>query len=325
MQKILVVLRIAAVLLLTLPGWSHASDICDRACLEGHVDQYLAAMIAHEPGQLRLAQNVHFTENGQELRLGDGLWATASGPGKYKLYVADTRSGQIGFYGTVFENGTPILLALRLKVDEQLITEIETIVARPQSGSSFPGAGAALEDRGRPRPQFSQTVPDSERMSREGLIGVANSYFTGLANNTGHNTAAFAETCERLENGTQTTHNPKIGMDRNGFRVLALGCEEQQKSGFYSFVTSIRNRRFPIVDEERGLVMGFAFFEHSGAVRTITLTSGQTFPAPYGSPLTFEISELFQVKIGKIDQIEAVLNTVPYGMTSDVWDKEGCR
>ena len=67
--------------------------------------------------------------------------------------------------------------------------------------------------------------------------------------------------------------------------------------------------------------MSFAFFEHTGAVRTVTISSGQTFPAPFLAPLTFQISELFQIRNSKIDQIEAVLNTVPYGMRSDAWDR----
>jgi hypothetical protein len=36
---------------------------------------------------------------------------------------------------------------------------------------------------------------------------------------------------------------------------------------------------------------------------------------------TIKISELFQIRYGKIDQIEAVTNSVPYGMRSEVWDK----
>jgi uncharacterized membrane protein len=39
------------------------------------------------------------------------------------------------------------------------------------------------------------------------------------------------------------------------------------------------------------------------------------------APLTYHIAELFQIRMGKIDQIEAVCNTVPYGMKSEIWDK----
>ena len=297
-----------------------ASDVCNRACLEGMVDKYVDAMVAHDPSRLSLAQGVRFTENGQELRLGDGLWATASAAGHYKLYVSDPEDSQVGFFGTMFENDAPVLMALRLKVDYGNISEIETIVSRPPSGgsSAFPPAGATLEKKGKPRPQFLQSA--SGRMSRADLVRVANSYFTGLAGNTGHNTAPFWPSCNRWENGSQTTNNPRPAGSGSGADIVGMGCEAQQKSGFFPFVTSIRNRRYPIVDRERGLVMSFAFFEHTGAIKKIKLTNGETVDSPVKAPLTFEISELFQIHGGKIDQIEAVLNTVPYGMKSAVWD-----
>jgi hypothetical protein len=285
------------------------------------VDKYLAALVAHAPNRLPLAVDVRFTENGQELRLGDGLWGTVSAPGKYKLYVADPEAGQVGFYGTVMESDTPVLLALRLKVTYGLIGEVETIVARGAGGAPFPAAGKAMEEHGSPRPQFLRTMPTAERMSREDLLKVANSYFTGLGANTGHNTAPFAPTCLRWENGMQTNSNPTLRpAGAGGVNIVAMSCEEQQKSGYFSFVTSIRDRRFPVVDRERGLVLSFAFFEHAGRIKEIPLTTGQTVPSPLHVPTTLEISELFQIDKGKIDQVEAVINPVPYGMRSAVWD-----
>lgn len=307
---------------LCLASAARASDVCDAKCLDGMVDAYIAAMVAHDPGQLPLARHVIFTENGVQLRLGDGLWATASAPGQYKLYVPDPEDGQVGFFGTVFENGTPVLLAVRLKVDYGLISEIETIVARPSTlgPSTFPSAGKTLESKGHPRPQFSEVIPQDQRMSRADLVRIANMYFTGLGANTGHNTAPFWPSCNRWENAMQTTNQPQP-KGRTGFDVLTLGCSAQQKSGFFSFVTGIRNRRYPIVDRANGLVMSFAFFDHQGALKEIHLTNGQTVPSPVRAPLTLEISELFQIHGGKIDQIEAVINTVPYGMTSAIWDE----
>jgi len=295
-----------------------AADLCDRGCLQDYVDRYLAALVANDPGPLPWAHGVRFTENGQELRLGDGLWGTASARGRYRLYVADPEDGQVGFIGTVFENGTPVLLALRLKVEDQTISEVETIVARGQFIASLPSAGQAVEDRGQPRPQFLRTVPDKERLARADLVRIANAYFTGLAANSGRNSAPFATSCERWENGTQTTHNPRP--DTAGPDILAMSCEAQQKSGYFPFVTSIRDRRFPVVDRERGLVLAFAFFEHAGRLKELHLTSGEVVPSPVRSPTTLEIAELFQIDKGLIDQIEAVLNVVPYGMTSDAWD-----
>jgi hypothetical protein len=324
-SRILVAMTVCAVLLSFGAGTARAADPCDRACLEGSVDKVLEAMIAHNPSQLMLARNVHYTENGVELRIGDGIWGTLSARGKYKLYVSDPETGQIGFYGTVSENGAMDYIALRLKVTEALVAEIEAIVSRPlevMGNTPMASAGDTLEKRGQPRPQFLQTVPEAQRMSREKLVQIANSYFMGLANQTGKTTAPFAPTCERWENGMQTTHanynpNPTPGVPD----IVSLGCEGQQKTGWFKFVTDIRDRRFPIVDIERGLVMSFGFFDHNAAVRSYPMPDGTMVPNIMKSPASFQFSELFEIRDGKIDQIEAVLNTVPYGMRSGVWDK----
>ncbi len=56
-----------------------ASNDCDRACLNGFVDKYLAAVVAHDPSKLPHTANVKYSENNVMLHLGDGLWATADG------------------------------------------------------------------------------------------------------------------------------------------------------------------------------------------------------------------------------------------------------
>jgi hypothetical protein len=70
---------------------------------------------------------------------------------------------------------------------------------------------------------------------------------------------------------------------------------------------------------------------HFLATVTCSFLEGGTceYPLPNGkmikniltNPQTIEISEMFQIRDGKIDQIEAVINSVPYGMKSEVWDK----
>ena len=300
-----------------------SANVCQRGCLAALVDAYLDALVAHKPAQLALVPHVRYTENGVERRVGDALWQTASGRGRYRLIVADPESGQVGFYGTVLENGKPVLLALRLRIDARYrISEIESLVARGEGApAGMRAPGEALEARGQPRPQFVRTVAASERLSRAQLIRIADSYFSNLQGSTGKSSAPFAASCERWENGTQTTHVRDGRSGSAGFDVLALGCEAQQRSGFFSFVTGIRNRRFPVVDRERGLVLSFAYFEHSGAVRELHLADGKIIASPVAAPLSLQISELFQIDEGKIDQIEAVINTVPYGMRSDLWDR----
>lgn len=71
------------------PPAASTAEACDRACLEGFANQYLAALVAHDPSKLPLAKNARYTENGQELKLADGMWGPTVTLGNYKLYFAD--------------------------------------------------------------------------------------------------------------------------------------------------------------------------------------------------------------------------------------------
>jgi hypothetical protein len=281
---------------------------CDRACLNGYVDQYLAALVAHDPSRLPLARQVKFTENGQQLQLGDGLWGTASGIGRYKIYADDPQAGEVMFMGTMLENGAPIILNLRLKVELRRIAEIETLVARKEAGSL-----ARPENLVTPNPLFAQTVPPSERRSRENMIAIANSYFSAIEK--GHASyVPFDKDCNRIESGVQTTNNPALSSSPTS--VLGLGCEAQIKLRDFQPDTLIRDRRFLVVDEERGLVFVAGFFDHDAKLRTFTLTDGRVVQQTRTAPWTWEIAELFKVQNGKIMRVEAIVDSCPYGMKS---------
>ncbi len=219
---------VASVLLLIALGGGYlraqsASGPCDRACLEGLVDKYLDAAIAHDPKLLPLAPNVKFTENGQRLNLPDAHWKTMTGKGNYKLFVTDPEAGQVAFIGTIREEartgeGTAAPIAIRLKVQNRQITEIETLVIRPNTP---PGAGAArggvpaappppgpaanLEKLGVPHHLLTDVIPPAERMSRADLIKISNMYFSGMEKNDGKGEYPFTDDCVRFENGSQTT------------------------------------------------------------------------------------------------------------------------
>jgi hypothetical protein len=286
-----------------------------RAGLERLVDRFLDALVAHEPSRLPLAPVVRFTENGQRLELGDGLWRTVSARGAYRLYVTDPSAGQAGFLGTILEGGVPAILALRLKAEGGMISEIEALVARGDAGGSHGERGARrLEQLGSPHPFFLAEVSAAERTSRASLIATANAYFSGLERNDGKGFYPFTDDCDRVENGEQTTSAPS--RKGAGFDISALGCRAQFESGFFAFVTRIRDRRFMVVDQERGLVLAFVFFDHAGDVRTVRLTNGQTFDPGLKRPFTWEIAELFRIENGRIRRIEAVLDQCPYGMNS---------
>src|SRR5215470_1949491 len=85
-------------------GFAAGQAKCDRTCLEGFVDKYLDAMKAHDPKLLPLAKNLKFTENGQKLDIGDGLWNTFAGKGTYRLFVTDPEAEQVAFIATIRED-----------------------------------------------------------------------------------------------------------------------------------------------------------------------------------------------------------------------------
>lgn len=141
------------------------SSTCDRACLEGLVEKYLDAAIAHDPKLLPIAPDYKFTENGQRLVLPDAHWKIMTAKGKYRLFVTDPDAGQVACFATIREEGntpegTGAVIALRLKLVNRQITEIESIVVRPRmpvgppgtakTAPGFPNAFDTLEKLGVP-------------------------------------------------------------------------------------------------------------------------------------------------------------------------------
>jgi hypothetical protein len=289
-----------------------ASNDCDRTCLNGFVDQYMAAVAAHDPSKLPHSANVKYSENNVEIPLGEGLWKTSDGWGSYKVYVDDTQAGQVGFLGVANEDTHLSCFAARLKVVNQKVTEIEVMVARPdRPGPAVAGMVGGPENL-KDKPLFSEDEPADQRVSREKLIQLANGYFDTIQLNTGKIYTTFDPDCQRMENGSVTANNPNATNP-----VAKMGCQAQLETGLLKIVTRARDRRF-VVDEQRQMVFVSTFFDHNGTVRKNTLVDGsvRTIGPPFDRPFSFLIFELFKIKNGKIRQIEAVLDTVPYDMPS---------
>lgn len=290
----------------------------DRTYWEGLVDQYLDALVARAPWRLPLSENVRFTENGQVLEPGDGLWATADGLGVFRHHIADPQSGQAAFVGTVRENGAGVILLLRLKAEAGLVTEIESVVIRHSAGAD------KYDELGSPDPVWFTTIPPAERADRSGLSATANLYFAGLEQNDGSRIPPFHPDCNRTENATQTSNlqeEARYGhWDIGDF--VNRDCAAQFGLGLMRFVTEIRSRRFPVIDEERGVVVAFGVFDHDGTVHSVRLTDGRKLQCPtyFRTPRSLPIVELFKIENGLIRQVEANLTEGLYGMQTG-WEE----
>jgi hypothetical protein len=309
---------------------------CDRACLEGYVDKYMDAMLKHEAGKDLFAENVRFTENGVQLPFGnEGLWASMVGKGTYKFYGPDIEIQQVAFIGTAREEsaapgeGSPVVIALRLKIVNRLITEAEQLVIRPESNlrepsrKRPPSAAESIENMGAPHAVYMEAIPEAERVSRAEFIKTANYYFSGLQRNDGKGHYPFTDDCDRYENGNRATNVPlKPGEKmpdplKEMVYSSAWGCKQQFESGLMHFVSRIRDRRFVAVDRERGIVFTFNFFDHgAGKTRHFKAPDGRDMVVGPTEPWTWQQAELFKIEKGNIRRIEAVLQRCPYGMNS---------
>ncbi len=295
---------LGAFLLAIVPA-ARAADgnTCDRGCLKGLMDRYLAALVAHDPSRLPTTPGVKFTENANRMALGDGLWQTIDGLGTFKLYIEDPSSGQVALYGTVKENGVTQLLSVRLKQRDRRISEVETYVVRQQSG--IHGTFDALV---KPDPSWEEPVPAAERSSREALIHAANQYFEGIIHGDG-DIVPFADDCTRVENGAQTAPTPASASRP------AMSVRASFNTKMFNYIHEIDHRRFLLVDPERGLVYVTAAFEHPGNVDTpLRRTAGGAInPKSLGSyPNTTGIIETFKLSGGKIHHIFAYVTLLPY-------------
>ena len=280
---------------------AQGAETCDRTCLNGFVDQYLSAMLAHDPSTLPVTSDVKFTENTVRINLGEALWKTITGLGDFKIYLADTYSNQAGFMGVVMENGQAKLLTLRLRIKNGQIKEVETIITREGLGGPFPKD----MDKRVAKSIWNEKLKPSEKVSRLDMITASNQYFEGMEQNNG-SIVPFDDSCNRTENGIQTTNNPELMAMMSDMEFAGdvdesvdfglMGCKEQFDGGGVGiFQTPIRD--FWMVDEERGLVLGNFVF-------TIV-----------GGTVAIPIAELFKIKNGRIYEIEAIgiSTALPHG------------
>ncbi|MBN4059783.1 MAG: hypothetical protein COA71_07840 [SAR86 cluster bacterium] len=278
---------------------AQAASDCDKECLENFADQYRAAYLQHDPALVNISADVKFTENNVELPFPDGSWDTVSEEVIEALTFSDPVTANVGFYTAIMQNDTQGFLAVRLKIADGEITEIEHILSTRRNLSSPPTPFADPHGYSHD-PDIDRTVPLDERVSRDRLIYHADGYFSILENNTGEIRGVnFAPDASRFGNGMESTEIEK------GFL-----------SGSYRSNDRVRERDYFLVDEERGIVMARAFIDHKGVLDEFTLTDGTEMRSPYREPQTWSLLEMFKIKNDMITAVEATFIAVPYYMPS---------
>jgi hypothetical protein len=256
---------------LLLPGTrATAASDCDRTCLKAALDQYLNAVIKHDPSAAPLFVAFRQTENATVVRLGTGMWKTMTGLGKLQRRYLDQVSGQAGYFGIVEEGSNSAIVTVRVKVENRKITEAEWLIARRGdpglNGPAQPGQAAGNffdPDNLSANPPPDKPIAREARSSREAMLAATNSYFDGITTHDGAIIMAYPG-CTRVENGATVTGRAGGPGARGGAGAPARGgatavtdCTSNLEGINVQLVAA---RRYPIVDEEAGVVLAIAVF-----------------------------------------------------------------
>jgi hypothetical protein len=311
MLKRRTVFRIAGTLgmLLAAGGASAAAPGCDRNCLIGQLDRYLAAAAAHKPDGLALAPGFRETQNAVDAKPGTGIWTTAKALGRGVRY-ADPASGEAGYFGTIEEAAGPALIGLRIKVQTGAIIEAEWIIARKGMALYKPeGFVANL-----PRATRPAGVAAEDRAT---ALAIANSYFEGIDESSGKLVREHPE-CFRIENGTHMVGRKPSEPPHTAQRPAGDGLKSAQTAGINSCTNEfdqvgkrtedVIDRRF-FYDPEAGLVWGHGIFSRIAGSKN-----------PQGEPWKWlNFMELFEIENGKIRGIYAAMDYLPAAITKSGW------
>jgi hypothetical protein len=273
-------LFVAVALLLTIPAQA-AAPACDRACLQGTITQYLDAMLAHDPSTLPLASKVRFTEDQQELKLGEGLWKTIDSLTAFRQDILDVKHGVAGVHVKVIEGGKPVLAAIRIRMDGRRIAGVESLLVR----SREEGALFNVDNIQKPSPEMNVAPPAGQRNSRAEMEKIALLYPKGLR--VGSFVTAgtpFGKDAYRFENG-----------------MLMAGAQCTFRAG----CDDIRGQKIPELARIRAMVA--AVDEEQGIV-WLRMDFGKSPVREVGELSMFE---MFKVYDGRIQAVEAFMKVVP--------------
>jgi hypothetical protein len=273
---------------------SGATQACDRACLKKYLNEYLNAMVRHDPSAAPLWAGFRETENAVVTHAGNGAWKTFTGFGKIQRRFADPVSQQAGYFGEMQEGSGTAIVSLRLRIEKSKITEAEWVISRDVP-DDFRQDPKNLELMMPPDVPISKAA----RTDRDLMVAAANSYFDGIET---HDTAVPMATvdCIRLENG-MTTAGARVPVPgQPGKFTVPRGCTQQFERLVQAGTPA---RRYPVVDEEAGFVLGMTLFMR----------------APGSSTPRNLLNEWFQIDHGKIIGIYAAMHYLPQAAPAPNW------
>src|SRR5579862_8881313 len=167
-------MRLAAFLVVFAAVVPASAATCDRACLKSSLEQYLPAILKHDPQAVPLSLGYRHTENAMLTKLGEGAWKSITSIGKVDRRYYDPTTEQAAFFGVLNEGTEPTVTTVRIRVENGKITEGEWVIARKVApgingfdAQGKPQAYAFSPDNLAMYPPEQRVVPAAQRLTRE--------------------------------------------------------------------------------------------------------------------------------------------------------------
>jgi len=278
-------IRITLFMLLLMAGISARGNY-NRETLISYVDTYFKALVDNNPAAVPLAKDVKITLNGDVKPLAETFWDGAESI-VFRFDIVNTRLGDTGTEAVIKNSdGSKTMYMLRMKIQDESIVEIETIKCNKGEADGLWG----VDNLNEVSQSYQLSIREVEQDSYYDLIGTAESYWRAFQTNGSpeYRPARLLPDSRRYENGMQTT-----GMVKDGqYESTAKGFD----TGFFK-ERNIWDRRYPVVDEERGVVLSIVRF---GIKEGMNSRSEATTHSRL-------VAEFFAIKAGWIQEIQAVL------------------
>jgi hypothetical protein len=259
-------------------------------------------LYANTPNAVPVAEGAKISDNNRLVGLPAAFWNEAAETA-YRWDIANPRLGDVATEVVIRNaDGSYTMAVVRLKVQENRITEVEVIRANEGEADRLWGPERLVDHP--LSSNLTNSIRVADRDSYYRLIAAAEGYWRAFQTNgtEEYHRADLLFDTHRFENGLQTT-----GLFPDGsFRSAPDGFDTGRFIG-----RNLWDRRYPVVDEERGIVLSVVRFGlKDGLESQSAVTSNDRL-----------VGEFFQVKNGMIQEVHAVLFNLPDEVPS-VWKAE---
>ena len=292
-------------------GWLMACAVvasaadCDRTCLKNTMTTYLNALVAQNPAKAGLASKVRFTEDGKDLKVGEGFWKTATKLGDYRQDFIDVKEQQVAAHVTVEESGKRALYTVRLKVEKKKITEIETLVTHAGERTNN---GAPLITR----PDMGVEPPAERKNKRAEILKAADYYPRGLTVggfDRDKVDAPFAQGTFRIENGMVMAGEGCGRGTPSGGPAKGPATPKEVSSKSPQDVAGCLNIKTQRIITHPDLTKSVVLVDEEQGVGLLWMNFGDT--GTYGEGNALVVYEAFKVYGGEIHVVQAFMKVLP--------------